>query len=41
MNFFVTFYSIYTLFQMYFLHQKQGAKLSLKKKYGENAFYEN
>lgn len=30
-NFFITFYSIYTFFDIYFFHNRQGLKLSIKK----------
>lgn len=30
-NFFITFYSIYTFFEIYIFHNKQGLKLNIKK----------
>lgn len=30
-NFFITFYSIYTFFEIYIFHNLQGSKLNIKK----------
>ena len=30
-NFFITFYSIYTIFEIYIFHNMQGLKLNIKK----------
>ena len=30
-NFFITFYSIYTFFEIYIFHSLQGSKLNIKK----------
>ena len=32
-NFFITFYSIYTFFDLYIFHNRQGLKLDIKNKY--------
>ena len=30
-NFFITFYSLYSFFEIYIFHKKQGSKLNIKK----------